>query len=218
MVDTPLKDICETFDLQNLISDPTCLKKQKGSLIDLCLVSNPLRYKKALNLDCWLSDWHNFICITTKLSVPCQKPSVIMYRSFKNFVDDYFICDLYHLLESLNFYNKDAINTCFKHFVDCLDDIVNHHAPLKTKTIRKNNVPYMKSKWRKMMYKRNMMRNIKNKHPCPQNYERYRILRNQCVNIGIMSKKVVLRWAMRRLSIKSTFLAYHLLALGMIPI
>ena len=73
MVDTPLKDICETFDLQNLIFDPTCFKKQKGSLIDLCLVSNPLRFKKALNLDCWLSDWHNFICITTKLSVPLSK-------------------------------------------------------------------------------------------------------------------------------------------------
>ena len=142
--------------------------------------------KKALNLDCWLSDRQNFICITTKLSVPCQKPSVIMYRSFKAFVDDYFICDLYHLLESLNFDNKDAINTCVKHFVDCLDDIVNYHAPLKTKTIGKNNVPYMNSEWRRMMYKMNMMRNIKNKHPCPENYEQYRTLRNQCVNIGKM--------------------------------
>ena len=47
----------------------------------------------------------------------------------------------------------------------------------------------MNSEWRKMMYKRNMMRNIKNKHPCPENYEWYRILRNQCVNIGKMSKK-----------------------------
>ena len=83
-----------------------------------------------------------------------------MYRSFKNFVDDYFICDLYDLLESLNFDNKDVINTCFKNFVDCLDDIVNFHAPLKTKTIRKNNVPYMNSEWRKILYKRNMMRNI----------------------------------------------------------
>ena len=131
-----------------MTSQITCFKKQKGSLIDLCLVSNTLRFKKALNLDCWLSDWHNFICITTKLSVPCQKPSVIMYRSFKNSVDD----DLYHLLESLNFDNKDAIDTCFKHFVDCLDDIVNYHAPLKTKTTRKNNVPYINNKWRKVMY------------------------------------------------------------------
>ena len=36
--------IYETFDSQNLISDPTCFKKQNGSLIDLCLVSNPLRF------------------------------------------------------------------------------------------------------------------------------------------------------------------------------
>ena len=189
MVDNPLKDVCETFDLQNLVNDPTCFKNQKGSLVDLCLVSNPSRFKKALNLNCWLSDWHNFICVTTKLFAPHQKPSVIMYRSFKNFIDDYFICDLYHLLESLNFDKSDGINTCFQTFIDCLNDIVNFHAPLKTKTIRKNNVPYMNSEWRKMMYKRNMMRNIKNKHPCPENYDRYRNLRNQCVKIGKRSKK-----------------------------
>ena len=68
--------------------------------------------------------------VTTKLSVPCQKPSVIMYRSFKNFVDDYFLCDLYHLLESLNSDTNDAINTYFKNCVDCLDDIVNFQTPL----------------------------------------------------------------------------------------
>ena len=56
MTDNPLKDICENFDLQNLITDPTCFKNQNGSLIDLCLVSNPVRFKKSLNLDCWLSD------------------------------------------------------------------------------------------------------------------------------------------------------------------
>ena len=136
MADSPLKDICVTFDLQNLVTEPTCFKNQDGSLIDLCLVSNPTRFKKALNLDCWLSDWHNFICITTKLFAPHQKPNVITYRSFKNFVDKYFIYDLYHLLESLDFNNSDCINTCFKRVVDCMDDIVNYHAPWKTKTIK----------------------------------------------------------------------------------
>ena len=77
MADSPLKDICETFDLQNLVTEPTCFKNLK-SLIDLCLVSNPTRFKKALNLDYWLSDWHNFICITTKLFAPHQKPNVIL--------------------------------------------------------------------------------------------------------------------------------------------
>ena len=65
---------------------------------------------------------------------------------------DGLICDLYHLLESLNVDSKDTINTCFQKFVDCLDDIVNFHAPLKPKTIWKNNVPHMNSEWRKIMY------------------------------------------------------------------
>ena len=92
-----------------------------------------------------------------------------MYRSFKKFIDDYFICDLYHLLESLNFDKSDGINTCFETFIDCLNDIVNFQAPLKTKTIRKNNVPYINSEWRKMMYTKIIMRYIKNKHPCSEN-------------------------------------------------
>ena len=85
MADSPLKDMCKTFDLQNLVTEPTCFKNKNGSLIDLCLVSNPTRFKKALNLDCWFSDWHNFIWITTKLFTPHQKPNVITYRSFKKF-------------------------------------------------------------------------------------------------------------------------------------
>ena len=161
-------------------------QKSNGSLNDLCLVSNSTRFK---NLDCWLSDWHNFICIPTKLFASHQKPNVITYRPFKKIVDDYFIYDLYHLLESLNLYNNDSINTCFQNFVDCMDDIMNYHAPWKTKTIRKNSVPYMNSELWKMMYKRNMMRSIKNKHPCLESYECYRILRNQCVKLGMRSKK-----------------------------
>ena len=37
----PPKYICEILDLQNLVTDPPCFKNQKGTLIDLSLVSNP---------------------------------------------------------------------------------------------------------------------------------------------------------------------------------
>ena len=47
MADSPLKDIS-----LNLVTEPTYFTNQNGSLIDLCLVSNPTRLKKALNLDC----------------------------------------------------------------------------------------------------------------------------------------------------------------------
>ena len=71
MVHNALKNACVSFDLHNLVtSSPTFHKSCNGSLIDLCLVSKPLRFKKALNLDCWLSDFHSIVCITTKLSLP----------------------------------------------------------------------------------------------------------------------------------------------------
>ena len=34
-----------------------------------------------------------------------------------------------------------------------------------------------------------MLRNIKNKHPCPENFERYRILRNKCVKAKLKSQR-----------------------------
>ena len=57
------------------------------------------------------------------------------------------------------------INWCMQYFGTCLYDIVNFHAPIKTKTIRQSSVPYMNSELRKLNYQRNMVRNLKNKHP-----------------------------------------------------
>ena len=62
----------------------TCLKCIKGFLIDVCFASKPVRFKSTLNFDCWLSDFHNFICITTKLNTPRRPPNVIKYSSHKN--------------------------------------------------------------------------------------------------------------------------------------
>ena len=49
-------------------------------------------------------------------------------------------------------------------FITYLCGIIDKHAPMKTKKVNQNNVPYMNSELRKLNYQRNMMRNIKNKH------------------------------------------------------
>ncbi len=40
-------------------------------------------------------------------------------------------------------------------------DVLNQHAPLKERTLKEDHVPYMHSKLRKQIYKKNM---LKNKH------------------------------------------------------
>ena len=74
-------------------------------------------------------------------------------------------------------------------FFTHLNVITGKHAPLKYTKVRQNNVPYMNSKLRTLNYQRNMLRNVKNKHPCPTNFERYRMLRNEYVKAKLKSQR-----------------------------
>ena len=42
MTDNLLKDLCISYDIQNLVTASTCHKSSVGTLIDICLVSKPL--------------------------------------------------------------------------------------------------------------------------------------------------------------------------------
>ena len=149
-----------SFDMHNLVSAPTCHTTSVGTLVDICLVSKSLRFKTTLNLDCWLSDFHNFICVTTNLYFPKRSSRVIQYRSYKNFLDELFMNDLLVLSQTMMYCNYN-VDICIEFFITHLIDIIDKHAPMKFKTVRQNNVPYMNSELRKLNYQRNMMRNKK---------------------------------------------------------
>ena len=84
---------------------------------------------------------------------------------------------------------NNNVNVCTGTFCEHLATIIDLHCPLKTKTIRHNNVPYMNAELRRLQYQRNMMRNLKNKNPNPEKFERYRILRNKCVKLRLSSQR-----------------------------
>ena len=188
LVDNTLHDICNSYDISNLVTSATCYKSDKGTLLDLCIVSKPFRFRNTLNLDCWLGDFHNFICITAKVNVPKRLPKIIRYRSFKHFNEQHFNVDLYALSYVISQCVMDT-NACTRYFCELLRNIVDMHAPIKTKTIRHNNVPYMNSELRKWQYKRNMLRNVNNKNPNKQNYDLYRKARNKCVSLRAQSQR-----------------------------
>ena len=58
--------ICDTYNLTNLVKNPTCSKGPNPSLIDVILVSNSKKYSKALNSECPVSDFHSIIGAATK--------------------------------------------------------------------------------------------------------------------------------------------------------
>ena len=176
-----IKDICDIYGLTNLIKDPTSHKGPISILLDVILVSNPKRYVGVLNEKFDISDHHNIIGAATRRHAPFQKPKKIYYRSYKHFCE--------------NDYLNDIASAPFHvaHVFDDIDDIawfhswlirnvIDSHAPIKSKIMRKRSVPYMNSKLSKAQFARNMARN-KFKRFGGDFWEENKRYRNNVVNI-----------------------------------
>ena len=176
-----IQDICDLYGLTNLIKDPTCHKSSDPTLLDIILVSHPRRYMKVLNSEFYLSDFHNIIGASTRRFAPVRKPYLLQYRSYKHFSDPMFLQDLsvapFHVAEVFDDVNDMAWFTS-----KIISNVIDHHAPLKTKFLKFKPVPYMNSELRKTMYARNMARNRYRKYG-NKFWEDYRRLRNKVVTL-----------------------------------
>ena len=153
-----IHDLCDLYCLTNLIKEATCHKGTNPSILDIILVSNPRRYAAVLNAECPISDFHNIIGAATKRFAPLKTPRKILYRSYKTFNEIDFINDI----ESAPFHVMDIFDDVddMSWFTSTLiRDVIDDHAPIRTKTIKSESVPYMNSCLRKAQYKRNMARN-----------------------------------------------------------
>ena len=61
--------------------------------------------------------------------------------------------------------------------------IIDKHAPLKQKTLRGNEAPFMNKNLRKAIYTRSRLKNRYNKNPTDDNKSQYKKQRNKCVNL-----------------------------------
>ena len=153
-----LSNLCTTYDLKNLVCGPTCSKGAKSTALDVILSSEPKRFKHTINEPCFLSDFHNVICTVTKLLCPPVVPKRVYYRSYKHFNEESYVRDLNSapFMVCNIFGDPDDRAWCF---TKVLSDVMEKNAPVKSKVIKKHQIPYMNSKLRKAMYKRNMLRN-----------------------------------------------------------
>ena len=118
-------------------------------------MTKPRRFALTLNCECILSDFHNFIGAVTKKHAPTAEPHKIVYRSYKNFNDLQFIdnvisapfqvANIFDDVDDVSWFTSSLIN-----------DIIDYHAPCKTKVVKCESLPYMNSELRKALYKRNI--------------------------------------------------------------
>ena len=141
-----------------------------------------------LNANFCLSDVHNIVGAATKRFSPSQKPNKIDYRSFKHFTNVDFLYDMscapFHVADIF-----DDVDDMTWYTSTLISDIVDHHAPIKSKLTKSKPVPYMNSRLRKAPYIRNMARN-KFKKFGKKYWEENRRQRNRVVSIRKQSMKI----------------------------
>ena len=166
-----LENVCDLFNLTNLVHSETCFMKNGKSTIDLILTSKPLRFQKMHVVETGLSDYQKMISIFFKTCWSKLKAKVIFYRNYKKFNKSNFLCSL----KKANFdFLTNNSNQNYNFLTDKFVGIVNKHAPLKTKFVGGNNAPFLNREVQKEIYVRSRLRNKFWVEPSAENKTAYK--------------------------------------------
>ena len=181
-----MNEFCDIYNLQNLISDPTCFKNPLNpSSIDLILTNKRNSFLNSQTIETGLSDFHKMTITVLKSFFQKQEPVTIKYRDYKGFDNSIFRAELNEMLNDT--YNKNTVN--YKSFELIFMILLNKHAPMREKYVRANNAPFMNKVLSKAVMNRSRLRNRFLKNPTIINKTIYNKHRNYCVNLFRREKR-----------------------------
>ena len=90
-----LEDMCDTFDLVNMVKEKTCFMSAVGSSIDLILTNKPKSFYKTVTIETGLSDHHKMVVTFLRNHLSLKlKPKNIEYRNIKDINWEQFKIDI----------------------------------------------------------------------------------------------------------------------------
>ena len=154
----------QSFSLFILIKTNTCFKG-KGSCIDLILTNRKYCFKYSSTFETGLSDHHHLAYSMLKTRFKREESKHFIYRDHKNFNDMNFRKDLENKLEECPKHYENFETT----FVNVLDA----HAPRKTKVLGANHKPHVDKNLRKAIMKRSKFKNKANRSKLQEDIAKY---------------------------------------------
>ena len=149
-----LVSFSDVYGLSNLVTTKTCFAKNSSSSIDVFLTSWPRCFQKTSVFETGISDYHGLVISFMKSHHPRLKPKILKYRSYKKFDEKNFLSDV----KLANFGVFVDPDQAYDNLVCTFKKLVDKHAPLKTKMLRGNSVPFMTRELRKGIYTRTRLK------------------------------------------------------------
>ena len=179
-----MMEFCDTYNLSNLIKEPTCFKNPHNpSSIDLMLTNRVRQFQNSHTVETGLSDHHKMTISVLKTFFQKQSPTLVKYRDYNNFNVNLFRNQLLEQLTNIgDDITYEKFETVFIHLLDFL-------APMKTKYIRANNGSFMNKTLSKAVMTRSRLRNKFLKCPSHVNEHNYKKQRNYCTNLFRKEKR-----------------------------
>ena len=145
-------NLCNLFDMEQLISVPTRVTATSQTVIDVIITSMSSKHVNTGVIQTTLSDHYMIftdLCCSVKVTHHSRE---IKCRSFKYFNKDRFLDDVYHFVHSLNYgYN---LETLWDYFKTGFTRICNEHAPMRSFRVKGDSKPWITHDIIKMMRKR----------------------------------------------------------------
>ena len=180
-----VNEFCDIFSLTNLIKQTTCLTPtaKYPSLMDIILTNRPRSFKNSVAIETGLSGHHKMVVTVLKCHFVRIQPKTIHYRDYHQFSPDAFIADL--IQRNVNPLPVSTLdpNKAYAEFCDTFKTILDKHAPLKSKVLRGNHAPFITKELSKGIMTRSRLKNKFNRHRTKENWNAYKIQRNNCVQL-----------------------------------
>ena len=141
---------------------------------------------KFVTLETGLSDFHKMTLTVTKVFYKKQKPTIITYRSYKNFSNEVFMADFQNRISQVTSENNDLEFDIFK---AVLNQAIQKHAPIKQRYVGVNQAPFINKTINKGIMKRSQLRNKFLNTKSDIDRKAYNKQRNLCVSLIRLEKK-----------------------------
>ena len=125
-------------------------------MLDVILVNKSSTFYNTLNVVNSISDFQIMVATMLRFHVPYKHDKYIQYISFKNYNKINYTSSIENS-QITKCKNVENTNHAWKLFSDCLKEVIEDHAPLKTKKVKPDQPPFMNTRLRKEIWKRKRM-------------------------------------------------------------